>query len=136
MKSTKPSITVSVQNPTNHDIVLVGRTVIGTVQHIQAVYPASILEGSRPPPSATMNHIRVKKNQATDDVWNPPVNLSHLSEPEREIIHKMLREESASFSRTDDDNGCIEKLQLSISLKDTELSQKHTFLCRSHCTVK
>lgn len=32
----------------------------------------------------------------------------------------MLREESASFSRTDDDIGCIEKLRLSISLKDTE----------------
>lgn len=32
----------------------------------------------------------------------------------------MLREESASFSRTDDDIGCIDKLQLGISLKDTE----------------
>lgn len=31
----KPSITVSVQNPTNHDIVLAGRTVIGTVQNVQ-----------------------------------------------------------------------------------------------------
>jgi hypothetical protein len=32
----------------------------------------------------------------------------------------MLREESASFSKTDDDIGFIEKLQLSISLKDCE----------------
>lgn len=31
----------------------------------------------------------------------------------------MLREESASFSKTDDDIGCIEKLQLCIALKDT-----------------
>lgn len=48
------------------------------------------------------------------------MDLGHLSEPEREIVIKMLREECASFSRTEDDIGCIEKLQLSISLKDTE----------------
>lgn len=29
IKGTKPSITVSVQNPTDHDVVLAGRTVIG-----------------------------------------------------------------------------------------------------------
>ena len=91
---------------------------IGTVQQTQAVYPTSILEGSRPPPPAKMNHIRVEKNQTTTDAWDPPVNLTHLSEPEREIAHKMLREESASFSKSDEDIGCIEKLQLSISLKD------------------
>jgi len=55
------------------------------------------------------------------------VDLSHLSEPEREVVHKMLREESASFSRTDDDIGCIEKLQLRISLKDTEPVAKTYF---------
>lgn len=48
------------------------------------------------------------------------MDLGHLSEPEREVVNKMLREECASFSRTEDDIGCIEKLQLSISLKDTE----------------
>ena len=91
-----------------------------TVQQIQAIYPASMLEGSRPPPSATTNQIRTEKDQTTGDFWDPPVDLCHLSEPEREVVHKMLREECASFSRTDDDIGCIEKRQLSISLKDTE----------------
>lgn len=118
-KDNRPSITVSVQNPTAHDIVLAGETVIGTVQNIQTLYPASILEGSRPPPPVSMSHIRVEENKVTD-LWDPPVSLSHLSEPEREIAHQMLREESASFSKTDNDIGRIEKLQLSISLKDTE----------------
>lgn len=118
--SKKPSITLSVQNITDHDMMLAGKTVIGIVQQVQAVYPASILEGSRPPPSATTNHIRAEKDQTTGNVWDPPVNLGHLSEPEREVVNKMLREECASFSRTEDDIGCIEKLQLSISLKDTK----------------
>ena len=119
IKGNKPSIIVRVQNPTDHDIVLAGRTVIGTAQPIQAVYPASILEGSSPAPHM-MDNMKVESNQAADDVWDPPVNLSHLSESERARAHQMLREESASFSRTDDDIGCVEKLQLRISLKDTE----------------
>lgn len=81
--------------------------------------PASILEGSRPPPPVSISHIRVDENNAAD-LRDPPVSLSHLCEPEREIVHQMLREESASFSKTDDDVGCIEKLQLCISLKDNE----------------
>ncbi|KAJ7983814.1 hypothetical protein DPEC_G00371050 [Dallia pectoralis] len=93
---------------------------MGTVQQIQAAYPASMPEGSRPPPSATTNHITTERDQTTSNVWDPPVELGHLNEPEREVVHKMLREECASFSRTEDDIGCIEKLQLSISLKDTE----------------
>jgi len=33
-RATKPFITVDVQNPTDHDIMLTGRTVIGTVQPV------------------------------------------------------------------------------------------------------
>lgn len=61
----KPSITVSVQNPTNHDIVLAGRTVIGTVQNVQAVYPTSMLERSRPLSLVTTNHITAEVTSAS-----------------------------------------------------------------------
>lgn len=53
----KTSITVCVQNLTDHEVVLAGRTVIGTVQQVQAIYPAATLEGSSSPPPATINHI-------------------------------------------------------------------------------
>lgn len=42
---TSPHIIVSVQNPTDNDLTLTGKTVIGTVQKVQAVYPAAVLEG-------------------------------------------------------------------------------------------
>lgn len=95
--SKKPSITVSVQNPTAHEIVLAGRSVIGTVQQIQAIYPATTLEGPRPLSPATTNHIRTEKDKATGKVWDPPLDLSHLNESEREIVSKMLREEDLLF---------------------------------------
>lgn len=60
-KGIEPTITVSLQNPTDHNIVLARGTVIGNVSHIQAVYPASMLEGSHLSPPVMMNHITVEK---------------------------------------------------------------------------
>lgn len=44
---------------------------------------------------------------------------SGFESSEKEIVHKMLREECLSFSKSDDDIRCIENLTLKISLKDT-----------------
>ncbi|KAL6465913.1 hypothetical protein MHYP_G00260460 [Metynnis hypsauchen] len=119
-KNAKPFITVNVQNPTDHDIMLPGRIIVGTVQLIQSVYPATILEGCHPPVHVAVSHVRTEEDQVTGDVWDPPVDLSHLDEPEKEVVRKMLREECSAFARSDNDIGSINKLQLDISLKDTE----------------
>ncbi|KAK7888892.1 hypothetical protein WMY93_024452 [Mugilogobius chulae] len=113
----KPFITVDVQNPTDHDIVLTGRTLIGTVQPVQAVYPASVFQPAPVVPAAVS---QVRAGEEQSGAWDPPVNLSHLPENERSVVQNMLRDECASFSKSENDIGCIEKLQLSISLRDTE----------------
>ncbi len=66
-----------------------------------------------------MNRIQTSSAKFDSDTWDPPVDLGHLNQPEKEIVRKMLREECASFSKADDDIGCIENLILKISLKDT-----------------
>lgn len=43
-KETVPLITLGVLNPTDHDIVLSGRTVVGKVQTIAVVLPARVFE--------------------------------------------------------------------------------------------
>lgn len=113
--------------PTTHVKVLAPRPVIGTVQNIQSLYPASILDGARPPSQVSLSHVQVKKKPKATNQMDPPVSLSHLCELQRDIVHQMLSKESALFSKTDDDFGCTEKLQLSISLKDTE-SVARTYL--------
>lgn len=111
-------IVVSVQNPTDHDLLLAGKMVIGTAQPVQAVYPTSAFE--EPGLTSVMvSQIRNETSNTSDVAWVPPVNLSHLSESEKQIVQQMLKEEAASFSESDNDIGCIEKLQLAISLKDT-----------------
>ena len=116
-----PKISVSVQNPTNHDITLSGRTTIGTVQSVGSVYPVSIF--NKDLPLAAVNQISVQDTTGctpTSEQWDPPVDLSHLDESKRETVLQMLREESASFSKTDDDIGCVKNLQMDILLKDTQ----------------
>lgn len=119
-RGVSPYIVVDVQNPTDHDIELSGRTSVGTVQQVQAVYPATAFERPNHPPPVSVSHVNAEREQSTDIPWNPPINLTHLSEPERVIAQNMLREECSSFSKSEDDIGCIEKLKLSISLKDMD----------------
>ena len=117
-----PKIVVSVQNPTSHDLTLSGRTAIGTVQSVRSVYPANIFK-SDCLPTASVHKVQAKSSSEdtpTDEQWDPPVDLTHLNEQQRQVISQMLREESQSFSRSDDDIGCVENLQMNISLKDNE----------------
>lgn len=113
-KGVFPVITIDASNPTDHDIVLPGRTVVGTVQTIMTVLPAQIFEKTATP--ATVNHTSIKTPCNAREQWNPPVDLSHLNEEQREVVRQMLREECHSFSRSDNDIGYIEGLQMTISL--------------------
>ncbi len=75
---TSPHIIVSVQNPTYHDLMLTGKTVIGTVQKVQAVYPAAFLEGPGLT-SAGINKVETNISHTSDTTWVPPVDLSQGS---------------------------------------------------------
>ena len=115
-----PYIVLDVQNPTDHDIELSGRTVVGTLQQVQAVYPATIFERPSHSPPVSVSQVNTESEQVTETPWNPPIDLSHLNEPDRVVVQNMLREECSSFSTSDDDIGCIKKLKLSVSLKDMD----------------
>lgn len=115
-----PYIVLDVQNPTDHDITLQGKTLVGTLNQVQAVYPASVFEKPSPSSPVTVNGVEVGSEMLDDSVWDPPVDLSHLGQSEKVEVQKMLREESASFSKSDNDIGNIPTLKLSISLKDME----------------
>lgn len=87
-------VQISVQNVTEYDILLVGKTELGTVQTIKSVLPAS------------------------SGMWDPPVDVSHLSLEQQQKVRQMLQEECHFFSESDEDIGCVKDLQLSISLTD------------------
>lgn len=78
-----PDIVLDVQNPTDHDITLAGKTVIGTLNQVQAVYPASVFEKCTSSSAATVNETQVSSEKSKDSVWDPPVDLNHLSQAEK-----------------------------------------------------
>ena len=54
----------------------------------------------------------------------PPVDLEGLTLEQQEIAKQMLHEEAESFSKDDDDIGCIEDLKLKLNLSDQHPVQK------------
>lgn len=69
---------------------------------------------------ATVSHRNMQPTCNVSEHWDPPVDLRHLSDDQKQIVKQMLREECHSFSKSDSDIGCIEKLEMSITLKNTE----------------
>lgn len=70
-----PKIIVSMQNPTNHDITLAGRTVIRTVQSVRSVYPANIFKTDHLP-TASLHHVQAQSSSGSTPAhkqWDPPV---------------------------------------------------------------
>lgn len=117
-RGSRPVIQIGVQNVTDHDILLVGKTELGTVQTIKSVLPATesfcvttacVNENVKPASECEVN---------SEGVWDPPVDVSHLSMEQQQRVRQMLREERHSFSKSDEDIGCVKDLQLSISLTD------------------
>ena len=83
-------IILDVQNLNDHDIELSGRTVVAILQQTQDVYQATVLEKSDRPTQVSLNQVSEESEQVTDAPWNPPINLSHLSRPERAVAQDML----------------------------------------------
>lgn len=85
------------------------------------------MAGSRTAHPVSVSEVRAESDQAMGDVWDPPVDFTHHSEAEKEIVKSMLREECMSFSKSVNEISCIQELQLIISLKDTEPIAKTYF---------
>ncbi len=47
------------------------------------------------------------KGESPPPAWDPPVNLDHLTNDQKEAVRKVLRDECQAFTYNDDDIGCI-----------------------------
>lgn len=79
-----PKIIISVQNSTNHEIILPGRTVIGSVQSVMSEYPVNIFTENHssahlptPPTPDTQDQKPIESNPRHEQ-GDPPIDLSHL----------------------------------------------------------
>ena len=69
----------------------------------------------------TLNHVE-KEND--DHNLIDDLDLSGLTAQQQVVARQMLEKEKESFSKHDDDIGCIEELQLKLSMEDQTPVQK------------
>lgn len=113
---------IPVSNPSEFDVFLEGKVCLGEVELLKSVAPLeTYIKGNL---SADANDQQGNNDTNKDVKWDPPVDLSHLSEEKRHKAMEMLREESPVFSKGEDDMGCLD-LGMEIKLKDHNPVQRN-----------
>ena len=109
-----------------HDIVIPGRTILGTLQEIKSVFKGEVADA--PPKvqhtSVEPNVAQVSSAQESASDWTSPFEFDPLTDSQNQAACQMLKEEADSFSKNDHDVGCIPALQLKVRLTDGNPVQK------------
>ena len=134
-KGNVSKVNVEIQNTTSHDITLPSRTSLGRLQLVRSVTPVeaelaksdvqSVSTKLERNSDASGDDDQPDDTQQPNDDFIPNVNLSGLSDEQKEMVVKMLKEEHNAFSKDEDDIGCIQDLQMEINLSDTTPVQKN-----------
>ena len=107
-------------NTIKHDITLPRQTVIGTLQSVEACHPIPVPSGEKVTVAQVQDRSPPEPGPDNGQIewWDPPVEVQRLSQEQQELVQRMLREESAVFTKDDMDLGCIENLRMEITLPD------------------
>ena len=132
------SISIPIQNITDHDVVIKRGTILGQLFTVQSVitlpYQANQSENLFQTPNMKVDTKEAEvlnlgtgnQEQVNESSWEPEVDLSTEGLTSEQIyqIKQLLRDECHSFSRSDDDIGCAPDLEMDIRLVDTEPVKK------------
>lgn len=124
----RPYVKVPISNHSKHEVTLPKRTPLGVIQHVTKILETDAAESHRADDALTkvtaeVNHITSPSITPTEP-WIPPVDISHLSPEQQQVVKRVLCEESGAFARDSGDIGCIPSLQMEIRLKDDIPVQK------------
>ncbi|XP_023201986.1 uncharacterized protein LOC111610961 [Xiphophorus maculatus] len=114
----RPYVKVPISNHSKHEVTLPKRTPLGTIQHVTKVLETSTPGSHQKEMAAVRVNGVASSSSSPTDSWLPPVEVSHLSLEQQEVVKKVLCEECGAFSRDGDDIGCIPSLQMEIRTKD------------------
>ena len=120
VKLGNPSINVVVSNPTNQQFSLRKGLHLGTVEAVSAVIPVMPKDKKKRKKVAEVSEVKNADVGSEGEKWLPAVDLSHLTDEQREMAEEVLREECEVFCKDKDDHGDVPDLQMEIRLTDTE----------------
>ena len=126
-------VKVTVHNHSKHGISLHGRTTLGYLQAVKSVTAVDVKQsemGTEEPQEPISKEPEEKlstthaQEPLTGETYCPEVDLSNLEPEQRQLAQEMLRDECESFSRKEQDIGCVPELELDITLNDNQPVQK------------
>ena len=125
VRSTRqPYVKVPISNHSEHEIILPKRTTLGTIQHVTKILETDVPEPQSTNVTAKKTTAEVNNITSSPGPWIPPVDISHLSSEQQQMVTTVLQEEAGAFARDSGDVGCIPSLQMEIRLKDDIPVQK------------
>ena len=103
------TIRVWISSPTNRDITIQKRCVIGSLNNITSM--VTVADVTSQFDDHLHYEVDVQPRQA-DELWDPPVELpDFLSTDEKAVVGRVLREECQAFAHNDNDVGFAPDLQ-------------------------
>ena len=131
-------VEVVVNNPTNHDVIIKRRTVLGRLQMVRSVtaIPVKMKEQGgeevlqlNPIDDTCGCSISVSDETHLTETDIPDhiksISLQGLTQEQKLVALKMLAQEADTFSKNEDDIGCIPDLKVTIKLNDETPVQKN-----------
>ena len=131
-----PYIPVPITKTTDYRVYLLWDKVVGPLESVKTVYSAAIQHRENDPAPSKTDSIEFQpketlgtsqplgKGNERPKMWDPPVDLTHLTETQPEATQKVLQEECQAFALNGDNVGCTPFLKMHISLYDTSPVQK------------
>ena len=111
-------VRINVSNTSNHDITLRKRTVLGELELVKSVTPSNTLSVIQE------DALTAGETESHDHNGLHQFDLNGLTPQQERLARKMLEEERESFSKDDNDIGCIKELDLKLNLTDQTPVQK------------
>ena len=116
------TIKIPIYNPTNKDIKLQRKTIIGQLELISVAAPLEIKQGKLP----EVNEIKICEDSPK---WLPNVDLNHLPEDLRVRMQKLLTEQCDVLLKSDNEIGNIKSLKLKLNVTDP------IPVCKPYCKI-
>ncbi len=130
-KGKSPRVSIQINNPSKHDILLKGRTMLGTLQLVKSVTPLEVKHREIKEDPKTIQNVsancenNAKETSPTSSSLDlSKFDLSGLTPEQCSSATKMLIEEAETFGTNDSDIGSIDDLKLKLTLDDPKPVQK------------
>ena len=113
-KGSTSRVFISVSNVSQHDVTLKGRTQLGFIHLVDSIQK---VKQTRESETEKVSACPIQ-SQGNSEAWLPPVDISSLTETQREAAKELLYQEAGAFAKDENDLGTISDLQMHIRLQD------------------